>query len=279
MLAAVMAFITGNGLYLLGLLPFRGLDITPFSFTLSGLIISYGLFRYQFLDLMPIANEIILQNIGDGVLVIDNQKRVLFINPAFEQMAGLLSGSSVGSQVQDVFFNWPDIFYHTQTPQSVETQIMLGDLNRYLQVQISPIWHRERFQGSIYLIHDITERASREEKMRMFIESRDKVSEDFIFIAVDKTNSAILDVNGSFSLATGYTPEEVIGKSLLSLNFITVETRALLNRLLHTSPGIQDMGITVRAKNGLEQEWNVSINNISIRETSYKIWMGQLIKS
>ncbi len=279
MLAAVMVFITGNGLYLLGLLPFRGLDITPFSFTLSSIILSYGLFRHHLLDLMPIANEMILQNIGDGVLVLDSQKRIIFINPAFEQMAGLLPETSVGSQVDEVLFNWPDIFSKPETAQQIEAKITLGDSQHYLQVQISPIWHRDTLQGSIYVIHDITERASHEEKMRLFIESRDKVSEDFIFLALDKTNSIILDVNSSFTLATGYILEEVIGKSILSLNLVSVETRALLNRILLTSPGIYDMLVSVRAKNRKEQDWNLSITSVSLNETSFKIWVAQPVKS
>lgn len=277
-LASVVVFITGNGLYILDLLPFKGLDITPFSFTISSIILSYGLFRYHLLDLMPVANEIILQNIGDGVLVVDSEKRIVFINPAFEKMAGLLSDTSVGNKVGEVLFNWPDIFNKTEEPQQLETKVTIGDTEHYLQVQISPIWHRDTLQGCIYVIHDITERASQEEKMRLFIESRGKVSEDFIFMALDKTNSNILDVNSSFTLATGYTLEEVMGKSILALNLVSIETRALLNRLLLTSPGIYDMNITVRTKNRQEQEWNASITNLSLNETGFKIWVAQPAK-
>ncbi len=278
MLAAVVVFITGNGLYLLNLLPFQGLDITPFSFTISSIILSAGLFRHHLLDLMPIASEIVLQNIGDGVLVLDNQKRILFINPAFEQMAGLLPDTSVGSQINDVLFNWPNIFSNPSAPQAIDTKITLGDAERILQVEISPIWHRETLQGSIYVIHDITERATHEEKMRLFLDSRDKIQENFIFLALDNTNGMILDVNSSFCLSTGYTPEEVIGKSILSLNLVSVETRALLNRILLTSPGIYDMTISVRAKNRIEQDWNLSISSLSLNETSFKVWVAQPLK-
>jgi PAS domain S-box-containing protein len=275
MLAAVIVFIIGNGLYLLDLLPFKGLDITPFSFTISCIILSFGLFRHQLLDLMPIANEIILQNIGDGVLVLDNEKRIIFINPAFEHMAGLLPETSVGFPVKDVFFNWPDIFIVPEENQQLETKITIGDNEHYLQVEVSPIRHRDTLQGSIYVIHDITERASQEEKMRLFMESRDKIHENFVFMALDNTNSAILDVNSAFTLATGFSPEEVIGKSVISLNLVSVETRALLNRLLRTSPGIYDMTINVRTKKRQEQEWTISITNLSIAETGFKIWVAK----
>jgi PAS domain S-box-containing protein len=277
-LVSVMVFITGNGLYLLELLPFKGLDITPFGFTISSLILSYGLFRHHLLDLMPIANELILQNIGDGVLVLDNQKRIVFINSAFEKMTGLLPDTSIGSPVEDVLFNWPDIFSDMKSARQIETKITFGNTEHYLQVQISPIWHRNTLQGCIYVIHDITERTSQEEKMRLFIESRDKITEDYIFMALDKTNSIILDVNSSFTLATGYTLEEVMGKSILSLNLVSIETRALLNRLLLTSPGIYDMNITVQNRNRQEQEWNLSITSLSLNEKDFKIWVAQPAK-
>lgn len=275
MLATVIVFIIGNGLYILDLLPFKGLDITPFSFTISSIILSYGLFRYHLLDLMPIANEIILQNIGDGVLVVDSEKRIVFINPAFEHIAGLLPETSVGSHVTEVFFNWPDIFEVPEENKEIETKITFGDDEHYLQVEISPIWHRGTLQGCIYVIHDITERATQEEKVRLFMESRDKIHENFVFMALDNTNSTILDVNSAFTLATGFSPEEVIGKSIISLNLISVETRALLNRLLRTSPGIFDMPISVHTKKRQEQEWTVSITNLSLAETSFKVWVAK----
>lgn len=277
-LVAVIVFITGNGLYLLGLLPFRGLDVTPFSFTLSSIILAYGLFRHNLLDLMPIANEIILQNIGDGVLVLDRDKRILFINPAFEKMAGLLPDTSVGSPVDEVLFNWPDIFVIPEESKQIETKITLSDTDYFLQVEISPIWHHDSLQGSIYVIHDITEHVSNEKKMRLFLESREKIKEDFIFMALDGTNSTIYDVNSAFTMATGYSPEEVLGKSILSLNLISIESRALANRILHTSPGIYDMVFDIRAKNREEQRWNTSITTISLDQVSFKIWVAQQLK-
>jgi PAS domain S-box-containing protein len=278
LLTAVLIFISGNLLVILDLLPFKGVDITPFSFTVSSLILSYGLFRHQLFDLMPVASEMILQNIGDGVLVLDANKRIVFINPAFERLAGLLPETSVGASANEVFFNWPNVFRNPEKTEQVEAKVTLGDRDYFLQIEASPIWHRNVLQGGIYVVHDITEKASQQERMRMFLESRERVSEDFIFMALDQTNTTILDVNGAFSLATGYAPEEVLGKSILSLNLVSIETRALLNRILRTSPGVYDMSITVRAKNRQEQEWNLSISTISLNDASFKIWLAQIVK-
>lgn len=277
MLAAVIIFITGNGLYLLNLLPFRGLDITPFSFTISSIILSYGLFRHHLLDLMPIANEMILQNIGDGVLVLDQEKRIVFINPAFEKMAGLLPETSVGVPVSEVLFNWPDIFSKPQDNHQIETKITLGDEDYYLQIEVSPIWHRDTLQGSIFVIHDITERATSEEKLRLFLQGREKVTEEYIFMLLDSTNSKILEVNGAFTVCSGYSPEDVIGKTAIFLNLISVETRTGINRKLRKSPVLEETIINIRASHHREQRWKTSISRITLNKNTVNLWVAQPI--
>jgi PAS domain S-box-containing protein len=274
----VIVFISGNGLYLLGLLPFQGLDITPFSFTLSCIILSYGLFRHNLLDLMPIANEIILQNIGDGVLVLDNQKRILFINPSFEKMAGLLPETSVGVSVYEVFFNWPDIFSNHEDNKQIETKITVSDNDYYLQVEISPIWHANQLQGSIYVVHDITERASNEEKLRLFLQGREKTIEEYIFIVFDATNSKILEINSAFTVCTGYSPSDIIGKTSLSVNLFSLELRSTLNKKLRQNPVLNELNITIRTKDHSEQHWQTSISQTTINGVTLNLWVAQPIK-
>ena len=47
--------IVGNVLYLLRLIPIPGLDPGPFLFALSALLLFVAIFRYRFLDLVPVA--------------------------------------------------------------------------------------------------------------------------------------------------------------------------------------------------------------------------------
>ncbi|RLC59259.1 MAG: PAS domain-containing sensor histidine kinase, partial [Chloroflexota bacterium] len=50
----------GNALYVSGLDPFPHLDLTPFAFTLSGLAVAWGLFRYRLLDIVPVARDAVV---------------------------------------------------------------------------------------------------------------------------------------------------------------------------------------------------------------------------
>jgi N-terminal 7TM region of histidine kinase len=42
-----------NAIYLAGWSPFRGLDLTPFAFTLTGVVCAWAMFRFQLFDLVP----------------------------------------------------------------------------------------------------------------------------------------------------------------------------------------------------------------------------------
>jgi hypothetical protein len=51
-----------NLISLAGFSPFPGLDLTPFVFTLSGILIMIGLFRFHLLEIVPIAHSQLVEN-------------------------------------------------------------------------------------------------------------------------------------------------------------------------------------------------------------------------
>jgi hypothetical protein len=62
--------------YLTGTNPVRGLDLVPVSIALSGILLAYAILFIRFLDLVPIAREILVETMSDGILVIDSQNRI-----------------------------------------------------------------------------------------------------------------------------------------------------------------------------------------------------------
>ena len=71
-----------NILYNLQLIPIKGLDITPLSFSLIALVMALGISRNQLFDLMPIAREKLLNGMAEGVIVIDPGDTIIEFNPA-----------------------------------------------------------------------------------------------------------------------------------------------------------------------------------------------------
>ena len=93
----------GNILYNFLVNPRIGVDLTPLFFTITGIIIAWALFRYQFLDLAPFAREQVIDSLQDGTLVLDNQNRIVDLNPAMENIIGMQADQVIGQSADQVF--------------------------------------------------------------------------------------------------------------------------------------------------------------------------------
>ncbi len=87
-------------LYFFNHLPIKNLDPTPFAFSASGLIFALAIFRFQLLNIVPIAREQIFHSIGDPCIVLDGRDRLIDANHAalgFFQWEHLPHGNSWNS--------------------------------------------------------------------------------------------------------------------------------------------------------------------------------------
>ncbi|MFA6363788.1 histidine kinase N-terminal 7TM domain-containing protein [Methanoregula sp.] len=73
-----------NIVYVFSLGPFPGQDFTPLMFTLSGIIVAFGILKYRLFSLTPVAYSRVFRTITDGVVVTDSEGRIIEVNPAAE---------------------------------------------------------------------------------------------------------------------------------------------------------------------------------------------------
>jgi PAS domain-containing protein len=64
------------------------MDITPVGFIVTGVILAWGISRGRLFDLVPVARDILIESMGDCLLVLDDQNRVIDINPAARRLVG-----------------------------------------------------------------------------------------------------------------------------------------------------------------------------------------------
>lgn len=155
----------GNGIYLTGLSPIPNLDLTPFAFTISGIAIAYGLFRYHFLDVLPIARRAVMEGMRDGVVVLDTQNRVVDINPAAQRAVKRHSSAVLGQTIDQLFADWPDLVDRFRDVTEVVTEIAINNNHkqRWLELTISPLYSkRKQLIGRLVVFHDITKRKQAE---------------------------------------------------------------------------------------------------------------------
>jgi len=83
-LAAAAVPWVANLAYLAGLVP---VDLTPLAFAVSSLLFAWALFRAALFDLVPVAREVVIDSLTDGMVVIDAARRLLDMNAAAIELA------------------------------------------------------------------------------------------------------------------------------------------------------------------------------------------------
>jgi len=156
----------GNVIYLSGLSPVPALDLTPIGFSLSALIIAFSIFYFGLFDLAPVAREQLIENLIDGMLVLDANNRVADINPKARELMKIGTQRVVGRPLTD-FADAMELIGRFNGVESaqVEVQLQQGPVSA-IELRISPLVdERGNLAGRLFLARDISER-KKVEKMR-----------------------------------------------------------------------------------------------------------------
>jgi PAS domain S-box-containing protein len=91
-----------NLLYNLDVGPFGRVDLTPFAFTASCLVLVWGLFRFRLLGIRPVARSLVFETISEAVVVLDPLRRVVDANPPAERVLGLPLADAIGHPIGEL---------------------------------------------------------------------------------------------------------------------------------------------------------------------------------
>lgn len=197
-------------LYIAGIFP-GGLDANPFSYTISGVIIFIGIYRYKLFSISPLARNILFDNIPDAVAVLDHEMRLVDMNkPAACLFA--LENSAIGRFSTEVFKKWPDILQNMRGDAKTkyfEFSLNNADDIRYLKCTIIRLQDNHNTErGKMLVAKDVTvERKAESEKY----ENEKKIKK--AFVELERINNekdrffSILshDLRSPFTAFLGYT--------------------------------------------------------------------------
>lgn len=102
LLVAVSIPWIGNLLYLTGNTPIPGFDLTPPAFLISTFALGWSLFSFRLLELPPLARDVIMENMMDGILVVDMRYRLADMNNQIERMFNIRRDEFIGRPVWDI---------------------------------------------------------------------------------------------------------------------------------------------------------------------------------
>ncbi|HMQ52375.1 MAG TPA: histidine kinase N-terminal 7TM domain-containing protein [Anaerolineae bacterium] len=162
-----------NIISLFNINPLPALDLTPIAFMLTGSLMAVSVFRYRFLDVVPVARDKLIEKMTDGVLVIDVQERVVDINPALADLLGVNISSLIGQRVEKIFPAWEQLQGVHQGYDRIGPEILLQDNPAlYLNVRLIALRdHQQNEQGQLIIFRDITARKQLESDQAKLIDS------------------------------------------------------------------------------------------------------------
>jgi len=182
MIFAALAPWIGNALSYFRVGPFALMDFTPVAFTFTGILLLWNILSFHLLDIMPVAYGALLENMSDGVIVIDNEERIIEINPTAYKIFDL--HNSVGYKIQEKLENYPEVYEFIQTTNSgsAEIFIKIHDSATWLDVRVNSLLSNyKKPGGKLIVIRDITQKkkseielAESEKKYRELNDAKDK---------------------------------------------------------------------------------------------------------
>lgn len=148
-------------LYVVGFSPVKHYNYTTAVFSVSGIILLWTLFHFRFLDLLPIARDMVIENLDEGILLIDHKNRITFLNDCAMRSFNL-DTNLIGMPLehsQNEFLKKITIFMQQGITRK---DILIGKpQEKYYDIQIAPVYNRNKLKiGTLVTSRDITDRTT-----------------------------------------------------------------------------------------------------------------------
>ncbi|MCP2014815.1 diguanylate cyclase (GGDEF)-like protein [Deinococcus sp. HSC-46F16] len=154
-----------NFVSVLGERPSPDFDLTPMLFMATALVFLWGLLGFRLFDLVPVARHLLVEQMGEGVVVLDAQERVVDLNAAARRLADPTRRSPIGRPAAEVFEHWSVALASRGGLDEGDTELTVD--GRALEVRVSHLrdW-RGHSQGQVIVWRDVTRQRRAEAALR-----------------------------------------------------------------------------------------------------------------
>ncbi|MDD4218761.1 MAG: diguanylate cyclase [Sphaerochaetaceae bacterium] len=150
-----------NLLYVFGITPVENINYSTATLSITGMLFGWALFRYKFLDLIPMARDILVETMADPAMLLDNNHRIVDVNPAAKKILGdekEIVGHFLGELTKNnVGTNIALHLHPSLDSKSSKDLITIG--THFYDCAVTT-FSRGQEMGNAYIIilHDVTER-------------------------------------------------------------------------------------------------------------------------
>ncbi|WP_435318896.1 histidine kinase N-terminal 7TM domain-containing protein [Haloarchaeobius sp. TZWSO28] len=144
-------------------------DFTPVMFAISGVALVAGIFRFGLTEVAPVARATVLDNITDGVFVLDTDDQFVEVNPRAKEILGVEGERVVGRSLSDVLGDNEALYERYVDADDLTEEISLdtGDGRQYFEVEVSPLASEKGQRvGRLFIVRDVTDRTHREQELQ-----------------------------------------------------------------------------------------------------------------
>ena len=137
-----------------------------------GLIFTIAMFslvtlRFKVYELMPVANDLIIRNMQEGMIVLDLEDHVVFINTMAAQILGQDPKTALGKPADRMLHAWSNEAYQGWLSGKVEVGVAYEGVMRHFRLTTSPLLdNAKEWIGRMLVIYDITESKRLEDRLQ-----------------------------------------------------------------------------------------------------------------
>ncbi len=172
--------------------------------SISSVVLAVGFFRLGVLDVVPIGYNAVMDNIPDGVLVVDTHHRIVAVNPAFRTTFSPIV-KPIGQVLDEVL---PNIPTELCDPRSDLNHCEMLHKGRWYEIRVAPVknWRKQN-TGQVLIARDITEQRNASQSQVRY-EALFNQAQDAIMIST--TDAQIVDANPAAERLFGYNHDELV---------------------------------------------------------------------
>jgi len=130
----------------------------PMGFLLAGFYITWFFYRWRVISILPGAQETVVRNMLDGLLIVDKEDYIVDLNPAAKAICKGIPAVG-GGKFKDLAAAWPDLARFSDNPElmTFETVREYPEGPRYFQLNMTPLNSPGGHAlGKVILLQDIT---------------------------------------------------------------------------------------------------------------------------